>query len=94
MPYRHYPESSQATTAIVLSILGFVCCGLLFPVGWKLGHDEVTAIDTGRRDPNNRGTANAARIIGMIGTGLLVLGVLGYIILVAVGTSSGFGMVA
>ena len=59
-------------TALLVSIGGLFCCGLLFPVGWKLGKDEVEAIDAGRRDPSDRSTANAARVIGMIGTGLFV----------------------
>lgn len=70
IPAAQYPELSQATTALVLSIVGFFCCGLLSAVGWYLGRQELTAIDAGRRDPRNRGSANAARIIGIIVTGL------------------------
>ncbi len=77
-----YAESSQALLALLLSLAALLCCGLLWPVAWKLGHDEIVAIDAGRRDPNNRGTANAGRIIGMIGTGLLVLVVVVWIIAV------------
>ena len=32
-------------------------------------------IDTGRRDPSGRGTANAGRILGIIGTVFLIIGV-------------------
>jgi TRAP-type C4-dicarboxylate transport system permease small subunit len=63
-----FAESSQATTALVVSILGIVCCGVLAPVGWYVGQQELSAIDSGRRDPTNRGTANAARVIGIIFT--------------------------
>lgn len=67
-PALHFPEASQATTALVLSILGFFCCGIFSAIGWYLGQQELTAIDGGRRDPTNRGTANAARVIGIIVT--------------------------
>ena len=41
-----------------------------------MGNTEVRAIDEGRRPPENRGTASAGRICGIIG---LVLGALGLI---------------
>ena len=68
-----YPENSQATTILVLGILGLICCGPLGIVAWVMGNNELQAIDAGRRDPNNRGTANAGRIIGMIAVGLWAL---------------------
>ena len=77
-----YREPSQATTALVLAIVSLVICGLLGPVAWNLGHQEVVAIDAGRRDPANRGQAVAAKIIGMIVTALLALGVLAVLIVV------------
>jgi uncharacterized membrane protein YjgN (DUF898 family) len=71
-----YPEASQATTILVLGILGIVICGVLGPFAWSMGNKELAAIDAGRRPPENRGTANAGRILGIIGTVLLGLGVL------------------
>ena len=69
-----YPESSQATTVLVLGILGLVVCGLLGPIAWSMGNTELRAIDAGRRPPENRGTANAGRILGIIVTVLLGIG--------------------
>jgi uncharacterized membrane protein YjgN (DUF898 family) len=71
-----YPEASQATTILVLGILGIVVCGILGPFAWSMGNKELAAIDAGRRPPENRGTANAGRILGIIGTVLLGLGIL------------------
>ncbi len=76
VPASPYPESSQATAILVLGILSIVCC---FPLGIAaliMGNTEVRAIDEGRRPPENRGTASAGRICGIIG---LVLGALGLI---------------
>ena len=64
----YYPEQSKATTVLVLGILGIVICSVLAPIAWYLGNEEVRAIDAGRRDPTNRGTANAGRILGIVGT--------------------------
>ncbi len=61
-------ETSQAVTALVLSILGFFCCGFPGTIAWYLAQQETSAIDVGRRDPGQRGTATAAKIIGIIAT--------------------------
>ena len=69
-----YPEQSQATTILVLGILSIVCCGLLGIAAWVMGNNELKAIDEGRRPPDNRGTANAGRICGIVGVVLSALG--------------------
>ena len=71
-----YPESSQATTILVLGILSIVVCGPLGPFAWSMGNKELEAIDAGRRSPQNRGTANAGRILGIVGTVFLGIGIL------------------
>jgi hypothetical protein len=92
-----YPEPSQATTALVLGILGLVICGgLLSPFAWVMGNREMQAIDAGRRPPENRGTANAAKILGIVGTALLGLWVIGGILallflMIASVSTSGIG---
>jgi hypothetical protein len=75
-----YPEQSQATTALVLGILGIVICQILAPFAWSMGNKEMQAIDAGRRPPENRGTANAARILGIVGTVLLGIAIIGVIL--------------
>ncbi|HSO50983.1 MAG TPA: DUF4190 domain-containing protein [Acidimicrobiia bacterium] len=69
-----YPESSQATTALVMGILGIVCCQPLGIVAWIMGNNELEGIRAGRRNPANEGTANAARILGMVSVALLAIG--------------------
>lgn len=71
-----YPEQSQATTILVLGILSIVCCGLLGIAAWVMGNNELKAIDEGRRAPENRGTANAGRICGIVGVVLSALGLI------------------
>jgi len=77
-----YPEASQATTALVLGILGIVVCQVLAPFAWVMGKREMEAIDAGRRSPENRGTANAAKILGIVGTVLLGLGIIAGILFI------------
>lgn len=75
MTTEQYPEDSQATVALVLGILGLVLCQILGPIAWVMGNNEVTAIDAGKRNPANRSTAQAGKILGIIGTVFLIIGV-------------------
>ena len=77
-----YPERSQATTALVLGIVGLFFT-IVAPFAWKFGHDELKAIDEGRRPPDGHGLATAGRILGIIGTVFLVLGVVAAILVLA-----------
>jgi hypothetical protein len=74
-----YSKNSQATTALILSILGIPCCGLLAVAGLILGRNEVRDIDAGLMHPINRGTANAAYIVGVIAVVLWSIPVLFYL---------------
>lgn len=69
-----YPETSQASTALVVSIVSLVCCQVLGIVAWIMANNELEAIKAGRRSPANEGTATAARIIGIVSTVLFGIG--------------------
>ena len=69
------PESasSQALTALILSLLGFVtCCHLLSPIAWYLGRQEQKAIREGRSPKAGETLAQIAVILGIVGTLILV----------------------
>lgn len=70
-----FPEQSQAVPALVTGILGVLGCFVLCPVAWYLGNKELAGISQGRRDPANRGSATAAKVLGIVGTiiGVIVL---------------------
>ncbi|MEA1903099.1 MAG: DUF4190 domain-containing protein [Actinomycetota bacterium] len=84
-----YPEASQATTALVLGILGIVICGILGPFAWVMGKNELEGIDSGRRDPANRGSAQAGKVLGIVGTVFLGLGlIIGILLLLFVAVAA------
>ncbi len=84
-----YPRQSIAVPAIVLSIMGITCCGITAPIGLIMGYIDLRAIDEGRTDPDKRGTARAALIIGAVST-LLFVGMTGlWILLTVVASTSG-----
>ena len=75
MTDQYYQEDSQATTVLVLGILALVLCQVLGPIAWVMGNKELAGIDAGLRPPQNRGTAQAGRILGIISTIILIISV-------------------
>ncbi|MEP7009868.1 MAG: hypothetical protein ABJC13_06060 [Acidobacteriota bacterium] len=66
--------SSQATTAMIVGIVGVICCGLAAPFAWYLGNKELQLIAAGQSSPAGEGAAKTGKILGMVGSALLVLG--------------------
>lgn len=95
-PYSQYPlRSVNGGLILTLGILGLLLCNLLGPFAAVMGSNAVAAIDRGEADPNERGSANAGRILGIISTVFLALSVLLVLIAVAspqfrTGFSQGF----
>ena len=59
-----------------------------------MGNGDIKAMDAGTIDPSGRSSTNAGRICGIIGTILMILGVLiwgGIILLAVVGGVAGAG---
>ena len=67
-----YPEKSRATAVLVLGILAVAASGIFGPVVWWMGSRELAAIDAGSRPPRNRGMAKVGRLLGILGTVLIV----------------------
>ena len=78
------PERSQASIALLLGILGIVFVGIFAPFAWVVGNKELTAIDAGRRPPGNRSAANVGRLLGIVGT-VVVVGAVTLFVLALVG---------
>jgi hypothetical protein len=77
------PEHPSATTGLVLGIVGLVgimtCAGLtlvLSPFAWVISRRVLREIDASPGRYSGREKASAGRIMGMIGTALLALGVI------------------
>ncbi|KQY60146.1 hypothetical protein ASD11_11715 [Aeromicrobium sp. Root495] len=90
------PRHPDATTVLVLGILGIVLCGVLAPIAWFMGTRVLREIDADPGLLDGRGEVNAGRILGIVGTAMLVLGLLAAVALLGllavgatvVGTSS------
>jgi hypothetical protein len=89
--YSMVQDHPKAVTVLVLGILGLVLCQVLSPFAWVMGNNVVREIDANPGYYGNRGTANAGRICGIVGTvilGLSLLLVVGFVILAVVGAST------
>jgi hypothetical protein len=78
------PEHPQATTAMVLGILGLATCTVLSPFAWRIGKRAVSEIDASNGRLGGRGPAQAGYVMGLIGTIMLgiVVGGLALILVV------------
>ena len=75
----------NTTVPIVLGILGLVCCGICAPFAIIQANKGIAEVDRGMGSPSDRSTLNTARILGIIGSVLLVLSVLYVILMFALG---------
>lgn len=91
------PNHPQATTAMVLGLVGLVgslvLCGLTLvvsPFAWALGRNSLKEIEASQGRLGGESSARAGMIMGIIGTVLLGLGLLmiiGFAVVVAIGTA-------
>jgi len=77
------PRSVSGGLIMALGIMSLLICNVFGPFAAVMGGNAVAAIDRGEADPSERGSANAGRIMGIIGTVFLVLSVLVVIAAVA-----------
>jgi uncharacterized membrane protein YjgN (DUF898 family) len=78
------PDHHQAVTVLILGILGLVLCQVISPFAWVMGNRVVREIDASNGQVGGRGTANAGRICGIVGTFLLAAGVLFAVVIVII----------
>ena len=78
-------DHPKATTALVLGILGVVCCSIAAPFAWSIGKKAVSEIDASGGRMGGRGKAQAGYILGIVGTVLLILSLLFFILAAVTG---------
>ena len=71
-PYYVPPKHPQATTAMILGILGIAVCGLCAPFAWSIGGKAVKEIDANPGAYGGRSEAHAGKIMGIVGTCLII----------------------
>ena len=83
----------RGTLILVLGILSLVVCSPLGIVAWILGSNDLREMDSGAMDPAGRGTTQAGKICGIIGTILLILSVIMVAIFFMFGLAAGLHLI-
>ena len=71
-------EPHRATTVLVLGIVGLVYCGICSVIAWIFGNEDLRKMREGRMDMAGYDTTNIGRILGIVGTILWIIGIIGY----------------
>ena len=76
----------RGTLILVLGILGLVVCVICAPIAWVMGNADLQEMRAGTMDPEGEQLTNIGRILGIVGTVLIVIGcgVGGLIMLVSI----------
>jgi len=72
----------------VLGIIGVLLCGLAAPFAWWQGKSAEDAISGNPGRYGGKGMATTGKILGMVGVGLLVLGIIVFILVVVIGIAA------
>lgn len=87
------PDHPQTTTILILGIVGVSVFQLCAPIAWYLGNKAKAEIEASNGALGGLGTVNLGRILGIVGTAILVLSLLIVvgaivIIVIAAGTAA------
>jgi hypothetical protein len=69
-------EHPKGTAILILGILSLICFAPLGIAAWLMGNTAIREIDGAPGRYSNRQTVQIGRILGIVGTVILILGVL------------------
>lgn len=81
-------EPHRGTTILVLGILGIVLCPICGIIAWVMGNKDIPKMEAGTMDPEGLSTAKAGKICGIIATILMIIGVVVWVLIFALGLGS------
>ena len=70
---------------LVLGILGLVCCAICAPIAWIMGKNDLAKIQAGQISKEAESTTKIGMILGMVGTILIIIGIVIQLILLVMG---------
>lgn len=91
-PLPNHPSSNTAMVLGIIGLAGIATCGgitlVLSPFAWAVGSKAVREIDENPGVYGGRGSASSGKIMGIIGTVLLILGILFFAGIIALAIAS------
>ncbi len=82
-------EPHRGTTVLVLGILGIVLCPICGIIAWVMGNKDIPKMEAGTMDPEGLGSTKAGKICGIIATILMIIGVVVWVGMLALGITAG-----
>jgi hypothetical protein len=70
---RRFQVEHRGALVLTLGILSLVICGIMGPIAWVMGNNDLAAMRAGRMDQSGEGITQAGRICGIIGSVKLIL---------------------
>lgn len=67
-------KAHRGATVLVLAIVSFICCPILGPIAWIMGHADLREMRTGQMDDSGLPLTQAGMILGIVSTILTALG--------------------
>ncbi|WP_188111216.1 DUF4190 domain-containing protein [Nocardioides antri] len=86
------PDHPQASTVLILGILGMAVCQVIAPFAWVMGSRVKKEIEAPGSQYGGRSQVQVGYVLGIVGScllGLYVLGALAYVAIIAVAVSTG-----
>ena len=63
----------RGAVILVFGILGLILCQLFGIAAWTMGNSDLREMDAGVMDPAGKDLTSAGRMLGMVGTAILLL---------------------
>lgn len=78
------PDHPQATTILILGILGLVLCQLCAPFAWVMGSRAKREIDASGGRMGGRSAVMAGYIMGIVGSVIMILSLLAVVVVILI----------
>ncbi|MHC4680022.1 MAG: DUF4190 domain-containing protein [Planctomycetota bacterium] len=73
---------------LALGILGLVCCFICGIIAWVMGNNDLREMAAGRMDRSGQGLTQAGKICGMISVILQIIGLVMWLLFMALGAGT------
>ncbi|WP_040792912.1 DUF4190 domain-containing protein [Nocardia paucivorans] len=80
LPYGPPPDHPQATTVLILGVLGMAFCQVVAPFAWVMGKRVLGEIDSSGGTVGGRNLAMVGYVCGIIGSFFLILTVIAMVV--------------
>jgi len=77
-------EPHRGTLILVFGILSIVLCPFFGIAAWLMGNGDLKKMAAGQMDPEGEGQTKAGKICGIIGTVLMILGIIFLVVYIVI----------